>query len=229
MDSGKRLKQFISLNFDSIGHFAESIGINGSAVSRYIANKSCPGYNIQCKLYEIGLSIHWYISGSGSMFASNDKGVELQKSWLNASGESDSPFSRIKTWICENYDTIENFSSLWKEENSNLVELLYEQQLPGRDLLDVLEKAGCNISWISTGEGSSYADNNSGLLLNISKNRGNLDVWSYLNTGIIEKIKNLTKNELYRIILFGYNNFDNIYEILNEINQHFSTIDGHTN
>ncbi len=169
MNKADRLLLFIQNCYGGRSVFADEINISRSTISRYITDKNFPTEESLLKFHKAGLSIDWYLTGNGSMYASNAKGIELEnRNMFKNLRPVKNPFERIKYWIRINYITLENFCLINNLDYKKIKKVLFEEVLIDLELFEVLNKSGCNIHWLATGTGDMYENNPVGQIL---KNR----------------------------------------------------------
>lgn len=78
-ESQQRLKRFITIAYKTQSNFAEKSGIDRSIISQFLNDKREIQAKTKQKLYQAGLSIDWFETGAGSMFADNEVGEQLAK------------------------------------------------------------------------------------------------------------------------------------------------------
>ena len=170
MTLGSRLKRFIEKHYTSQKDFASQLSIDCTLISRYINEKVIPGVEILMKFTSAGISSDWLISGIGSMYAKNTVGMDLSEKYQNdIETEDNKPFYRIVLWIKENYGSLENFSLIMNINRNELFSTLYDKLVPDLSFIDMLRSSGCNTNWLITGEGSQYANNPIGEILQSKK------------------------------------------------------------
>ncbi len=166
MTLGQRILHFIDVCYGTQKRFAEETGIGAIQLNRYINDKTSPGIEALIRFKDSGMSIDWLVEGEGSMFANNHKGRALQVQQGNLQrGDKVTPYDRIRIWITEHFETLENYTVCLNADFNELYNVLFNGMISDPSMLQDLKKAGCNISWLSTGSGSKYADNMAGLIL----------------------------------------------------------------
>ena len=170
MTVGDRLELFIQTCFNSQVTFSKVVNLDATYLNRIIHDRNIPGAELLIKFLEIGLSIDWLLKGVGSMFANNQAGQELKQN-LTANDNSDSltPSQRLKRWINENYDNLENLCCLFSIDYLQAYRIAYESAVPDLTFLSDINQAGCNTEWILTGNGSPYQNNPVGTILKLRK------------------------------------------------------------
>lgn len=167
---GQRLRLFVEKNYSTQKEFSDLIGINESSLYRYFTGSNQPTIETLSKFKKAGLSIEWLVDGSGTMYARNSKGMELlEKIGYKDKTEKTHPYERIHSWIDENYGSIRNFSIILDLDFEDLCRTFFDKVIPDTNFADTLENAGCNIDWVLTGEGSMYAANPLGEILQSKK------------------------------------------------------------
>ncbi|MCX7736815.1 MAG: helix-turn-helix domain-containing protein [Candidatus Kapabacteria bacterium] len=205
MNFGDRLKKFINLFYENQITFAEIIDMNKDVLNRYIQNKTFPGQDALIKFQKTGVSLDWLITGKGSMFAKNRVGIELLMKYHNTKDISETPIGRIIKWIENNYGSIYKYSAATKIDNDELLTLYEPDYIIDPKILNIIEKSGCSIEWVVTGDGKPYSNNLMGAIL---ENRD-------LKKDCLPDIKHISKDEL----IFAYNfiiNFMNVKSDRNE-------------
>lgn len=209
---GSRLLEFINKNFGSVKEFAELSGLRDSSISRYINNKSMPGTDKLVTFWNLGMSIDWWLTGKGNMFANNSNGLILQRKFIHENGENqvkNSPHQRALNWIFENYENLENFCLIWDCELEEVYNFLYHNFLPNPELIEVIESSGCNKSWLSSGHGDKYANNVAGTILKMRAQGINKHDEEKLKKEIKELYKDdisfISQKELYSILKIAHN------------------------
>jgi len=152
---GDRLKFFIDRNYKSQSQFGDETKINKDVINRYVMNKAIPGGDILFRMGLAGLSIDWLLFGTGSMYSNTTIGRQLFSKDINASTSTEKPFDRIKTWIVDNYKSIEQFAILNNIDFLFLMEKLNEHSILDPKLLMLLKEVGCNLEWIMWNTGYS--------------------------------------------------------------------------
>jgi len=166
MTLGQRILHFIDVCYGTQKRFAEETGVGAIQLNRYINDKTSPGIDSLIKFKDAGMSIDWLVEGEGSMYANNHKGRQLQVQLGKLQrGEKETPYDRIRKWITEHFETIENYCVCLNADYNELYNVLFNDMISDPSMLQNLKKAGCNIAWLSTGTGSKYADNMAGLIL----------------------------------------------------------------
>ncbi|TAL70161.1 MAG: XRE family transcriptional regulator [Bacteroidetes bacterium] len=170
MTIGERLELFIHTCFDSQIAFSKEVDIDATYLNRIIHNKNTPGTELLIKFIEIGLSIDWLLKGIGSMFSNNQAGQELKKN-ITAKDQFNklSPSERLRRWISENYDNLENLCNIFNIDYIQAYKIAYESSVPGVSFLSDLNNAGCNTEWVLSGNGSPYENNPVGTILKLKK------------------------------------------------------------
>lgn len=201
----QRLKLFVDTNYSKPTEFAEFIGVKYLSLYRYINGINYPSSEILHLFKKGGLSIEWLIDGSGSMYARNSKGLELlEKTKTNIQSEKIHPYQRIKSWIEENYGSFKNFSLAMDIDYTDLGHTLYDHVVPEADFDKMLDKAGCNVDWVLSGEGSMYAKNPLGEILQSKKLSSHSD-----DDNTSKKKGQLTDNKK----VFNFNDLINIVRL----------------
>jgi transcriptional regulator with XRE-family HTH domain len=179
MTLGERILFFIRQFYGSQTKFAEAVDIHMSVLSRYISNKSLPGWEMLQKFHDAGMSLDWLMDEQGPVFANNSRGAELRLSTAEIENRySGSPYDRILGWINDNYGSLQNFSYIMGTEYEELYNIFFGDYLPGPTFVSDLVKAGCNLEWLSTGKGNPYSQNPLGrflLVRHISENKDKID------------------------------------------------------
>ncbi|MDA3844211.1 MAG: hypothetical protein PF588_07590, partial [Candidatus Kapabacteria bacterium] len=193
--------------------FANSIGMFANNVYRYINSNTTPSYDKLIKFQEAGLSIDWLVSGVGDMFADNSKGMELKEKYESLeSNESRKPFDRLKKWIARNYGSLQDFSIIMNTDYREAHDILYDEFFMAPEFIKLLDRAGCNIDWVLTDEGSEYSNSPVGHILKENRDKieeNNADnlpeqttVYSYgkeQQSGLYEIIKSLVQEEFDKV------------------------------
>jgi transcriptional regulator with XRE-family HTH domain len=171
MKIGNRIKLFIQTCYKSNIFFAKRVEIDRTYLSKIINNKVSPGIDILSKFSLAGLSVDWLLNGNGSMFSSNAEGRKLKKKIIDLSDETKyETNNRAISWICENYDNLENFCKIFQLEFDKSYNIVYEMAMPDSEYLEIMNQAGCNIKWLHTGQGSRFENNPAGTILMIKNN-----------------------------------------------------------
>ena len=227
MGPGKRLMVFITHGYSSQSFFSELLGIPESTLSRYIHNCSQPAYNMMNKLFELGLSIDWFLGGKGNMYAHNENGERL----LNQSLTKDKQIyneivMRLSTWILDNFESIEVFSIFSSIDKVKLESILTKGEFPDLNLFELFSSSGCNFRWAYTGIGSKYNNSPAGKILKL-KSIGLIHLINHINNISSKKfdIKNITtKKEILNFLKIAVaieTSYQNVNEnILVNINNH---------
>ena len=172
MNIGIRIKLFIQTCYKSQLFFAKQVDIDPTYLNRIINNRHSPGVDILSKFNLAGVSLDWLLNGTGSMYSTNSEGEKLKKtvSDSNKITRNDTN-NRVISWICENYDNLENFCKIFQIEFNKSYNIIYEIAMPDLEYLEILNEAGCNIKWLHTGQGSRLGNNPAGTILKMkSKN-----------------------------------------------------------
>ncbi len=165
MTIGQRIKKFIDRVYGTQKKFACQVNISRTILNRYIADINLPGADVLYKFKKAGMSIDWLLDGSGSMFA---RDFQMQYSNKEDTEQlQDLPHRRIKKWINKNYGSLENFAIIMNIDYYLMENFLENESVPDPNFTNILRMAGCNIRWLSTGEGDEYANNNIGQILRI--------------------------------------------------------------
>src|ERR1700749_971091 len=64
---GDRLRQWAKIEFGSLDACAEAVGMNYNQLNKYLNGFSKPSLDQLEKFAEVGLNIHWALTGRGSM------------------------------------------------------------------------------------------------------------------------------------------------------------------
>jgi transcriptional regulator with XRE-family HTH domain len=196
MTSGQRLKKFIEQVYDSQKIFAEQLGIAPSMLNRYVLDKNMPGGDVLLKFKQTGLSIDWFLDGTGSMII-RDFSLKIDEEDIN--DQDILPHTRIMKWIRINYGSIENFAVIMNVDYYLLENILENELVPDPGFINVLRMAGCNINWLSTGKGDQYENNHIGIILKMRKE--NPESSSEEEAQIdIRKVNDFTTNEFFEFI-----------------------------
>ncbi len=83
--------------------------------------------------------------------------------------QNNSTGDRLRTFALSKCPSIKDFSELIGMEAGNVQKYLNNKRKPGTPLLKRLQKEGCDINWLLTGEGKMYANEKSGKSLDNSK------------------------------------------------------------
>ena len=198
MEIGERLKEFILKCYETQKDFAKIVDSKSTVISRYILGHAIPrGEQLFKFRKNAGLSIDWLFEGEGTMFAKNRIGLVLQKKFEQESvKDPDKPFDRIKIWVEENYGSIQTLAVTLNLNYEDIHNILYNDYVMDPDFLKALEKAGCNIDWLSTGTGSRFAQNPIGLILKVNNSKENIEDTNDFNTSG----EYTSKEELLRMI-----------------------------
>jgi transcriptional regulator with XRE-family HTH domain len=171
MEIFKRLRLFIEQNFLSTREFCELCNCDKSQICRYVNGVKQPSATILQKFYMAGLSIDWLFSGMGDMFASNEQGNILKNQHYQKGKDKNIEVinERIKQWISENFNTVDNFLVKSDISSVRLNKELTGTNLPTPEFMLCLSNAGCNIDWVLNGFGKEYSNNNEGFVLQTKK------------------------------------------------------------
>jgi len=203
MTIGQRLKKFIDTCYGSQRSLSESLHITEQSLSRYILDRHFPNLEILLKLKGLGLSIDWLLDGSGNMIT---PGFEEQFTTSKVNrivGDSmKTPFERIQFFIEWNYGTLEKFAIVVNKDISILEDALINNFVPDTDIVEMMYKAGCNVSWLASGKGTTYADNIQGILLKMKREGREL---SHAEIELLKKMnfnpdKNYKNEEIFEFI-----------------------------
>ncbi len=208
MTIGNRIKKYISEAYKTQTNFAQSTGVRVAVINRYVNDKALPGADVLIKFKKAGMSIDWLLDGSGTMYANNAVGQQLRKKIENEiEPEPDTPFDRIKVWIRENYSSLENFSLIMNTDHNELFDILYKNSIPGTEFINMMTRAGCNMSWISNGTGEQYADNPAGMLLQIrqGKTENSTMLLKYFEKNHINPNADIDAEKLTRLLKYAVN------------------------
>lgn len=148
---GIRLKSFIEINYRTHFKFAEVTDINPNIISRYINEKSLPSVDILLKMKQAGISINWLLDGTGNKYSDTPKGRFFFQHDANSATSISKPFDRIKTWIVQNFESIERFALQFNLDCPTLMEIFNENAILDPKLFTYLKDAGCNLYWIVYG------------------------------------------------------------------------------
>lgn len=196
MTIGQRLKRFIENVYGSQSHYAKITGITPTVLSRYIQEKNAPGVDVLLKFKKTGLSIDWLLDGQGSMLLPDYDFMDNQETGGAAFGQ---PLKRLRKWISENYGTKEKFAVTTNIDLRILESTLDSELVPDPNFLKMINMAGCNISWLSTGKGSPYANNHIGVMLEMRKGSSEEDNIDLKKLDLPDMSK-LTTSHFYDII-----------------------------
>jgi transcriptional regulator with XRE-family HTH domain len=203
MTPGERILFFIRQFYGSQTKFAEYIHIHTSVLSRYISNRSLPGWEMLQKFHDAGMSIDWLMEEQGPIFADNQRGTALKLLAAdNENTENESPYDRILSWINDNFGSLQNYSYIMGIEFDELYNIFFGDFLPGPSFVSDLVRSGCNIEWLSTGKGNPFSHNPMGrymMLRYIAENKDRLKEDSELYD-ISRKVDNHKKKEFYQAI-----------------------------
>lgn len=204
---GNRLYEFIIKNYGSVKEFAQISGISESSISRYINNKSSPSQDKLEILIDMGMSVDWWLSGNGKMYANNKAGHLLQKKYISESQDTagfDSPRKRALLWIFEYYENLENFCLIWDCNLEEIYNFLYNNHLPNPYLIQTIEDSGCNRNWLSTGKGKKFADNIAGTIIELkfddSTGKADSDIKEIISQYYKDDISYISQKELFGIL-----------------------------
>jgi hypothetical protein len=162
----ERIKIFAERFYGSQTSFAQEIDEHPNCMYRYTNGQTIPGIEKLNKFYDAGMSIDWLLTGKGSMFASNSKGLDFQKQYEKTEvKDKKKPFERIKRWIIDNYRNLQNYSIVMNLDYNEVHDFLYQDYLMPPSFVQILNKSGCSISWILNGEGDQYSNTPLGLIL----------------------------------------------------------------
>jgi transcriptional regulator with XRE-family HTH domain len=78
MSIDARLNQFVELAFKNTAEFAHAMGVKPPSVYPYLKGHKRPGASMLERLADLGLDVHWLITGEGPMLAENEAGQELR-------------------------------------------------------------------------------------------------------------------------------------------------------
>ncbi|MCX6155259.1 MAG: helix-turn-helix transcriptional regulator [Candidatus Kapabacteria bacterium] len=204
MDKSKRLIKFlITLDKDQAA-LSSILDVRQASVSRYLTGKMKPKYETLFKLHDLGLSLDWLATGTGSMFALNEEGKKLRDVDVAKSAVSTNvnikPFDRFKIWIDNNYESLDKFALIMNIKYDYIYNVLYKDIIEP-ELFKIVENAGCSILWILNGEGSQYADNFMGKSLQI-RNGLIVEDDSFFN----EDVKNASNEEIVKVFKLNFSN-----------------------
>ena len=169
MELGKRLECFIKNCYETKTNFAAQTKLANSAISRYLIDGSTPTADMLLKFNEAGLCIDWLLTGYGSMFAHNEKGKSFRDQDDAITNKLDTPYNRIKSWINDNYGSIQMFAVTYDLDYNEIINMLNKDLLPDMDIISFISTAGCSLDWMSSGDGSPYEENPVGLILKMRK------------------------------------------------------------
>ena len=97
------------------------------------------------------------------MYATNEKGMELKRENEENVFDSDEiKVNYLEEWIKDNFDSLINFAAIIEEDIIIINDILYNDYSIPMDILLKLEWFGCNLTWLSTGMGDEYAENENG-------------------------------------------------------------------
>ena len=167
MTIAERLQKYIDEHYGSHKEFAEKVGITPYTLSRYINDKGIPVTDILLRFLDLGMSVDWLLTGIGEM-------TLYQKSKDEENDEEDEevtlPRERVYEWIVENYGSLEHFATVINLNLNSVNNILKHNFILDPEFIALMRAAGCNIKWLSTGEGTKYAHNTAGMVLKLQKN-----------------------------------------------------------
>jgi len=73
--------RFYGLNvFGTMKRYADALQVSSQSLNNYVRDASPikPGLEFISKLYDIGMNIHWMITGEGEMFADTEVGQKMK-------------------------------------------------------------------------------------------------------------------------------------------------------
>ena len=194
MTIGQRIKKFIVRVYGTQKKFADQVQISRAILNRYIADTNLPGADVLYRFKKAGMSIDWLLDGSGSMYAKDFKIQHIEKD-INVASQY-LPHQRIKKWIGKNYGTLENFAVIMNLYYYMLENFLENELVPDPNFTNILRMAGCNIRWLSTGDGEEYAQNNIGHILKMRNEQSEIQD-EEINP---DEINQLPTGEFYKLI-----------------------------
>lgn len=181
MNLGERIEFFIEICYGNKRNFAEILGVRYSTLSKYISGSVTLSINELTLLKKSGMSLNWLIDGEGPMFANNKNGVTLRKRISNEEIELNRPNGRIKYWIKQNYETLENFAVALNLDFDEIYNVLYHDMVMSVSFINILKKAGCNMNWVLTGEGTKFENNPTGIILNYEDEKRAVKIQDEIN------------------------------------------------
>ncbi len=79
MSFSDRLRTITKIIDFSQKRLAEMLGTSHQAVQQWMSGRTFPSSEMQVKILELGININWLLSGNGSAFADNEKGLLLKE------------------------------------------------------------------------------------------------------------------------------------------------------
>ena len=73
---GSRLREFAKSRFKTLTAFGEAVGLAPSRVSDYVNDRNSPNPEQLQRFAEVGLNIHWLLTGDGDMDAPKPTGMQ---------------------------------------------------------------------------------------------------------------------------------------------------------
>ena len=196
MNLGQRLRRFIDRLYGSQKIFAKVVGISRPVLNRYIQGQNQPGADCLAKFQEAGLSIDWLLNGNGKMLNDNSS---LVKELNESDNYNMLPQSRLKKWILDNFDSLENYAFLINYDLRVLENILNIDYLPDVDFINLVAQSGCSILWLSTGEGEQYENNYLGMILKMRKENPDKYVKDEIKIDM-RKVNDLSTSQFYEAI-----------------------------
>jgi hypothetical protein len=170
MTVGQRLRKFIETCYGSQKIFSDSLNIKETVLSRYTGDRNFPGFDLLVKFKSLGLSIDWLLDGSGNMITPEFEDQFTTSKVNRILGDSmKTPFERIQFFIEWNYGSLEKFAIVVNRDIAILEDALVNNFVPDTDIVEMMDRAGCNVSWLASGKGSPYANNIQGILLKMKR------------------------------------------------------------
>ncbi len=184
MTLGERLNLFACSCYRSQYNLAHYMGISRCYLNRIINERINTGLDILSKFISSGVSVNWLLEGKGSMFANNNTGMNLKNKLISSGSEYGSNMTvRLLSWISENFDNLERFCNELKIDFNKYYRIIFEASIPDIEFIDILSKAGCNVTWLYSGMGSRFNNNPSGTILEFRKQNK--------NNSVIDSIENI--------------------------------------
>jgi len=143
-------------------------------INRLFDNYKCLTSHL-FKLRELGCNLDWLYSGEGPIIIKNINGLKLIKTsnLINEDGNliSHIILNKIINWVISNYDSLESFATLTKNNEILEIKNKFEDYdyVISLDLFQLLQEYGCNIQWLFNSSNkivtNQFANNLNGIKL----------------------------------------------------------------
>lgn len=171
---GTRLLEYIELTGRSKSAFAREIGINRVTIQRYLSGERMPDAEVSAKLFMDGCDLNFLLTGHGDMFNSSPVGQARKREVYNkfVSLPYDRPtlqntpqLQRILGWICLYFGSLAEFCSYTYTDIDVWQKIFRGERMIDEGLLGLLQREGCKLNFIYTGQGKPVENNIMGVFL----------------------------------------------------------------